>query len=89
MARLITRARATAAAKRRAARVLGAVAQLRIDEPVLAVASTLRDPLLRTLDAIHLASALSIGDVPEAFVTYDRRLARAAARAKLTVVTPT
>jgi predicted nucleic acid-binding protein len=88
MSRLLARARATTAAKRRATRVLAAIVQLRIDEPVLALASTLRDPLLRSRDAIHLASALSLGDVPEAFVTYDQRLADAAARLKLTVVAP-
>lgn len=32
------------------------------------------DPLLRTLDAIHLASALSIRDDLAAFVSYDQRL---------------
>lgn len=51
-------------------------------------AAELPDPLLRSLDAIHLASALSLrGDV-SAFVTYDRRLAEAAARAGLHVVAP-
>lgn len=88
MARLVARSRAQTATKRRATRVMSAVAQLRIDEPVTAVAATLRDPLLRTLDAIHLASALSLGDMPEAFVTYDRRLAEAAARVRLNVVAP-
>jgi predicted nucleic acid-binding protein len=88
MARLVARARAQTTTKRRATRVMSAVAQLRIDDPVMAVAATLRDPLLRTLDAIHLASALSLGDMPEAFVTYDRRLAEAAARVKLNVVAP-
>ena len=88
MARLVARARSSPTVKRRATRVLAAVAQLRVDEPVIALAATLRDPLLRTLDAIHLASALSFGDVPEAFVTYDRRLGEAASRVKLRVVAP-
>jgi hypothetical protein len=44
--------------------------------------------MLRSLDAIHLASALSIGDVPEAFITYDDRLAAAARKLKLHVLQP-
>ena len=34
---------------------------------------------LRTLDALHLAAALDLGDDLEALVTYDDRLAEAAA----------
>jgi predicted nucleic acid-binding protein len=45
-------------------------------------------PRLRSLDAIHLASALAIGDYPEAFVTYDERLADAARAVGLKVLTP-
>ncbi len=44
--------------------------------------------MLRTLDAIHLASALDMGADLEAFVTYDARLAAAARDAGLTVVSP-
>jgi predicted nucleic acid-binding protein len=43
---------------------------------------------LRTLDAIHLASALAIRDELEAFVTYDSRLADAARSAGLSVISP-
>ena len=47
------------------------------------------DPLgLRTLDAIHLASALWIDDPELQFVTYDDRLARAAEANGLAVVQP-
>lgn len=45
-------------------------------------------PLLRSLDAIHLASALSIGAELAAFVCYDRRLLEAASAAGLEAVTP-
>lgn len=88
LGRLLVRARAPRAARQRASAVLRAVALLKIDEPVLDAATALRDPLLRTLGAMHLAAALSMGDAPEAFVTYDQRLARAAARLKLAVVSP-
>lgn len=42
---------------------------------------------LRSLDAIHVASALAARDL-DGFVTYDRRLAEAAANAGLRVVSP-
>lgn len=43
---------------------------------------------LRTLDAIHLASALSVSEDLMAFVVYDTRLGTAAAEAGLEVVAP-
>lgn len=44
--------------------------------------------LLRTLDALHLATALELGDDLGAVVTYDQRLARGAESADLRVLTP-
>ena len=55
---------------------------------VQTLAGTIGPPRLRSLDAIHLASALSIGDYPEAFVTYDERLADAARAVGLNVLMP-
>jgi predicted nucleic acid-binding protein len=43
---------------------------------------------LRTLDAIHLATALSLGSDLTSFVTYDERLAAAARNLGLPVVSP-
>jgi len=43
---------------------------------------------LDSLDAIHLASALSLRDVLEGFVAYDRRLCAAARSAGLRVLAP-
>lgn len=43
---------------------------------------------LRALDAIHIASALSIGDRELQFVTYDQRQAESARLAGLAVVQP-
>ena len=43
---------------------------------------------LRTLDAIHLASALSVSEDLLAFVVYDAWLATAAVEAGLEVVAP-
>jgi uncharacterized protein len=45
-------------------------------------------PELRSLDAIHLASARTIGTKLEALVTYDQRLAGAAAWYGMPVVSP-
>jgi len=50
-------------------------------------AATLEPPTLRSIDAIHLATALSVDDLSH-FVTYDARLAEAAARAGLVVAMP-
>jgi uncharacterized protein len=51
-------------------------------------AAKLEPPSLRTLDAVHLASALSLGDDLGAFVAYDRRLAEAAEAAGIEVLAP-
>jgi hypothetical protein len=67
---------------------LAAVTIIRLDESVQKLAARVGPPRLRSRDAIHLASALSIGDYPEAFVTYDERLAEAARAAGLNVLTP-
>jgi predicted nucleic acid-binding protein len=72
----------------RADAMLEGLVLLRIDAPVLTRAATLRNPHLRALDAIHLAAALSLGDDPAAFVTYDARLASAAKSEGLTVLHP-
>jgi len=47
------------------------------------------DPIeLRTLDALHLAAALRLGDDLEGIVAYDARLGRAAGGLGLAVVAP-
>ena len=49
------------------------------------------DTILRSLDAIHLATAellVASGKTVTAFVTYDRRLAEAASQAGLPVIAP-
>ncbi|MFZ0216014.1 MAG: type II toxin-antitoxin system VapC family toxin, partial [Candidatus Dormiibacterota bacterium] len=49
----------------------------RIDEPLLEAAGSLGSDALRTLDAIHLATAVAIGPDLGVLVTYDERLAAA------------
>jgi predicted nucleic acid-binding protein len=58
-----------------------------ITTSVLEVAATIARPELRTLDAIHLAAALTAPDLL-ALVTYDNRLADAAAAAGIPVAAP-
>ena len=73
---------------RRARSVLARLALVELDEEVRRRATGLRPPKLRTLDAIHLATALSLGDDLEALCAYDPRLADAAAGAGVDVVAP-
>lgn len=58
-----------------------------ITRRTIEAAADFADPQLRSLDAIHLASALSIAGV-SAFVAYDNRLSAAAASLGLSCVTP-
>ena len=61
---------------------------LPLDETVVGVAAQVPPPQLRSLDALHLSSALQLGDDIEAFVVYDTRLADAARALGLPVVQP-
>ena len=60
----------------------------RIDDPIVGLASQLMPSDLRSLDAIHVATALSAGDSIAGIVTYDDRLAKAASAAGLEVFRP-
>lgn len=51
-------------------------------------AARLEPPTLRSLDAIHLATALAAGEDLEAMLTYDDRLAEASLNYGLKVVAP-
>jgi uncharacterized protein len=67
---------------------LGTLALLAIDDHLLTRAASLAPPALRALDAIHLATALAVGDDLGAFVAYDARLLEAAGAHGLPVVSP-
>jgi len=75
-------------AARRGQDVLASVELLRISDRVLRAAGAMPPPDLRSLDAIHLASAELLGSDLGAFVTYDMRLASAATVRGLRVVQP-
>ena len=68
--------------------VVRAVHLLAVDLKVLERAADLAPAGLRTLEAIHLASALSLEDVLVAMVVSDGRLAAAARSAGLSVAAP-
>jgi predicted nucleic acid-binding protein len=59
-----------------------------LDEDVRRQAIDLGTETLKALDALHIATALAIGDRALEFVTYDDRQAEAARRAGLKVVQP-
>lgn len=72
----------------RARLVLDGVALLAVDQDTLERAARLAPAELRTLDSIHIASALSLGADLLAFVTYDDRQRDAARKAGLPLVRP-
>jgi predicted nucleic acid-binding protein len=73
---------------RRGRDVLERVDLLRINDRVLDAAGLLAPADLRSLDAIHLASAEQFGSDLRAFVTYDERLATAARDRGFRVIRP-
>lgn len=68
--------------------VLDGLQFVELDAGIGAAAAAVGPPTLKSLDAIHLASALVLGPELEAMVTYDRRLADAGRAAGLVVVAP-
>lgn len=72
----------------RADLLLASVGQVGIGLAVVESASRLPEPMLRSLDAIHLATAMVLGDELEAVISYDTRLTDAAVSHGLAVVAP-
>jgi len=68
--------------------ILDAIYLIEVTPAILDDAAAADPPLLRSLDAIHLATALSVGDPLMEVITYDRRFAEAARANGLTVVQP-
>lgn len=86
--RALRRVGSPEAARRRAVEILTRLALVPIDRRVIEVAGDLDPADLRSLDAVHLATALSLGPDLGPVVTYDGRLAQAARRAGLEVEAP-
>jgi predicted nucleic acid-binding protein len=71
-----------------ARRQLRAVAMIDIDRALLDHAGTLSPPETRSLDAVHVATALRLGPDLGVVVTYDQRMADAARAQGLDVAGP-
>lgn len=71
-----------------ARRLLDGVDLVPIDHVIVELAAILFPRELRSLDAVHLASAISLIEDLTDFVAYDVRLCSAAAKAGLPVVSP-
>ena len=72
---------------RRAAEQIDAISLRPVEETLLVGAGRLAEPTLRSLDAIHIVTALHVYPI-DAFVTYDKRQAAAARLAGLQTVAP-
>lgn len=68
--------------------LLEQVGQVGLGPAVVESAGRLPEPTLRSLDAIHLASAILMRNEIDAVITYDNRLADAAKAEGLPVVAP-
>jgi predicted nucleic acid-binding protein len=71
-----------------ARRLLKTIRLIRLDEPLLDRAGELDPREMRSLDAIHLGAALSVGSDLGVLVTYDEHLAVAARNSGISVASP-
>jgi uncharacterized protein len=74
-------------ASRGAAQLLARIDQLALTATAVSRAAALPPPEMRTLDALHVASAAELDEL-SVLLTYDQRLADAAARHGLSVASP-
>ena len=92
MARAVARARADGTAEvaddYAILALLAALAEIPLDVEVRSAAASLTPVELRTLDAIHVASALTLGDDLAAVLAYDKRMQDAARSRGITVLAP-
>lgn len=77
-----------AAARKEARSWLDTLLLVPLDDAVLDAAAGIQPAAVRSLDAIHLASAASLEGDLGALITYDRRMIDAAAAAGLPIVSP-
>lgn len=68
--------------------VLDSLILVTLPSTVFDRAATLEPDLLRSLDSLHLAAALELGDELEGIVTYDHRLAAGALGLGIHVIAP-
>lgn len=72
----------------RAREVLDSLTLLTLSTSVFERAAELEPSILRSLDALHVAAALELGDELDGLVTYDERMAEAASLLGIPVVAP-
>ncbi len=72
----------------RAHALLGRIDLLRVNDRVLGSAGALLPAHLRSLDAIHLASALQLGNDLGTLVSYDQRMLDAARHLGISIASP-
>ena len=68
--------------------VLQRIDLVRVNDRILNAAGVLRPPELRSLDAIHLATAQELGDELSALITYDDLMITAAKQLGYKIVQP-
>lgn len=68
--------------------LLSGLAYVPVTRDLLVQAGAYREAWLRTLDAVHVASALAVSQDIESLVSYDGRQLQAAQTAGLTTLTP-
>lgn len=68
--------------------LLDAMTLIALPSPIFAAAGELDPAVLRSLDAVHLAAALRLGDDLDGVVTYDERMAAATRALGLPVLAP-
>jgi uncharacterized protein len=76
-------------ASTRAKTALTTVTLLALDQPIIELAGELEPAELRSLDALHLATILSLGEDLERVYCYDSRLTGAARNLGIEVTDPT
>jgi predicted nucleic acid-binding protein len=69
--------------------VLDSLVLVTLSTSLFEQAGRLEPDLLRSLDALHLAAALDLGDDLDGVITYDDRLAEAAVALGVVVIAPT
>lgn len=80
--------RGAPAQMQRARAVLDSITLLSLPAVTFERAAELDPPLLRSLDALHLAAALELGDELDGIITYDDRLAASAQLHGISVIAP-
>ena len=86
--RAVRRAGVREATYRRAEGVVARIGLVGIDDAVVRLAEDLEPQELRTPEAIHLATALSVGEELGCLISYDARLSRAATSSGMLVLSP-